>query len=375
MITATRGTSEHYGALMARLLMLGTVNHPHVEHLALAMAERGFDVMVGGNALPELPASVLPASGIKLSDAPPRERSTALGAAAHVRWIRGLLREQRPDVTHAHWLPGFACFAALAGAKPLVAMAWGSDVLRARPLQTLADRIALRRAALVMADSQALMDRLVALGADPEACVLVNWGVDLDTFQPAGDGERGALRRELGLDDGPVVLSPRSLMPVYNPRTIVDAWAEVAGDRPDVQLVLKHMGVVREELGPLPFPERVHMVGHVAYERMVAYYRVADVCVSIPSSDSAPRSVFEAMACGAPCVLSDLPWVHEQIGDEREALIVPIDRAAVAGAMRRMLADRELASGIARRARELVERRHDGAAQMDRLAETYRSLL
>ena len=269
---------------------------------------------------------------------------------------------------HGHWLPGFAFFAAVAGARPLVAMAWGSDVLAARRLQTLANRVALKRATLAMADSQALMDRLVELGAGRR--LLVNWGVDLDTFRPADADERAALRRDLGLSDGPVVLSPRSLMPVYNPRTIVDAWADVAAERDDVQLVLKHMGVVREALGELPYAERVHVVGHVDYERMAAYYRVADVCVSIASSDSAPRSVFEAMACGAPCVLSDLPWVHEQIADGREAVIVPIERAAVSTAIRRLLDDPD---GIARRARALVEREHDERVHMDRLADAYRS--
>jgi glycosyltransferase involved in cell wall biosynthesis len=355
---------------MARLLMLGAVNHPHVEHLALAMAERDFDVVVGGDTIDELPSSVLPRAGIAVHAAPAARRGSVPGAAAHVRWIRRLLGELRPDVVHGHWLPGFAFFAAVAGARPLVAMAWGSDVLAARRLQTLANRVALKRATLAMADSQALMDRLVELGAGRR--LLVNWGVDLDRFRPAGADERAALRRDLGLSDGPVVLSPRSLMPVYNPRTIVDAWAEVAAERGDVQLVLKHMGVVREALGDLPHPERVHVVGHVDYERMAAYYRVADVCVSIASSDSAPRSVFEAMACGAPCVLSDLPWVHEQIGDGREALIVPIERAAVSTAIRRLLDDPD---GIAGRARALVEREHDSAVQMDRLAAAYRSLL
>jgi L-malate glycosyltransferase len=355
---------------MARLLMLGAVNHPHVEHLALAMAERDFDVVVGGDVLDELPSSVLPAAGIALHAAPRSRRGSVEGAVAHVRWVRRLLRELQPDVVHGHWLPGFAFFAAVAGARPLVAMAWGSDVLAARRLQTLANRVALRRATLAMADSQALMDRLVALGARRR--VLVNWGVDLDTFRPAAARERAALRRELGLGDGPVVLSPRSLMPVYNPRTIVDAWAEVAAERPDVQLVLKHMGVVREALGELPHADRVHVVGHVDYERMAAYYRVADVCVSIASSDSAPRSVFEAMACGAPCVLSDLPWVHEQIRDGREALIVPIERGAVAAAVRRLLDEPD---AIAERARALVEREHDSAVHMDRLAAAYRSLL
>jgi glycosyltransferase involved in cell wall biosynthesis len=108
---------------------------------------------------------------------------------------------------------------------------------------------------------------------------------------------------------------------------------------------------------------------------MPDYYRVADACVSIASSDSAPRSVFEAMACGAPCVISDLPWVHEQIGDEREALIVPIEAEAVAAALRRLLADAELSAGLAARARDFVEREHDQVVHMDRLADSYRSLL
>ena len=346
--------------------MLGAVNHPHVEHLASAMHERGFEVVVGGDTVPDLPPSTLP---LELRPAPRLSRGSPRGAIAHVRWIRRLLRELRPDVVHAHWLPGFAFFAAVAGARPLVAMAWGSDVLRARRSQALVNRFAVRRASLVMADSQALLDRLVALGA--RRWELVNWGVDLSLFRPR---DRPTLRAELGLGDGPVVLSPRSLMPVYNPRVILDAWARLAAERDDVQLVLKHMGVVHEVLGELPFAERVHVVGHVPYEQMADYYAAADACVSIASSDSSPRSVFEAMACEAPCVISDLPWVHEQIADGRDALVVPIESGAVADALRRLLSEPALAGGIAARGRALVEREHDRAVLMDRLAETYERL-
>ena len=72
---------------------------------------------------------------------------------------------------------------------------------------------------------------------------------------------------------------------------------------------------------------------------MASYYQAADVCVSIPSSDSSPRSVWEAMACGCPVVVSDLPWVHELIEPERDALVVPIEAAALAGAIGRVLED------------------------------------
>ena len=355
---------------MTRVLMLGPVNHPHVEHLALAMHERGLDVTVAGDSEPDLPPSVLPAAGIAVRPAPSALRRTPAGAATHVRWIRGLDRELRPDVVHAHWLCGYAAFAALAGASPLVAMAWGSDVLRANRLRTLAGRIALRRSRIAMADSRALLDRLVELGAPREATVLVNWGVDLDDFSPV-DGARSELRRSLGLGIGPVILSPRSLTPVYNPATILAAFALVTEARPRAELVLKHMGAGAPPVAAAP---GVRVIGHVPYERMAAYYQAADVCVSIPSSDSSPRSVWEAMACGCPVVVSDLPWVRELIAPGRDALVVPVEPEAVAGAILRVLEDRELADDLGRRGRLLAEAHRDRRAEMDRLADVYRRL-
>jgi glycosyltransferase involved in cell wall biosynthesis len=355
------------------LLMLGSLNHPHVEHLALAMRERGFEVIVGGDALPSLPRSVLPDEGVATFPAPLGVRGSVRGAAAHVRWIRRLLKELRPDIVHAHWLCGFACFAALAGADPLVAMAWGSDVLRADRLKRLANRIALRRARLSMADSRALADAMVELGVGRSEPLIMSWGVDLDHFRPNEDG-RLAVRAALGLPEGRVVLSPRSLMPLYNPRVIVDAFELLAEDLPDVQLVLKHMGTDSPPVGPLRYPDRVHVMGHVPYAEMVSWYQAADVCVSVASSDSSPRSVWEAMASGTPCVVSDLPWVHEQIEPERDALVVPIDAGAVAAAIRRLLEEPDRAEAIARRARELVATHHCQSAEMDRVADTYRAL-
>ncbi len=357
-----------------RLLMLGSLNHPHVEHLALGMQARGFEVAVGGDVLPKLPGSLLPAEGVRTFIAPQQVRGSARGAGAHVRWIRRLMRELEPDVVHAHWLCGFACFAALAGAEPLVAMAWGSDVFRADRLKRVANRVALNRSALAMADSQALLEAMVDLGARRESTLLMSWGVDLDHFRPS-ELPRAAVRAELGLPEGRVILSPRSLMPLYNPRTIVDAFELLADELPDIRLVLKHMGTDRPPVGPLRHPDRVHIVGHVRYERMVDWYRAADVCVSIASSDSSPRSVWEAVASGTPCVVSDLPWVHELIKPGRDALVVPISPAPVAMAIRTILDDPALAAGMADSGRRLVEAHHDQAVEMNRVADSYRRLV
>lgn len=355
------------------LLMLGTVNHPHVEHLALAMQERGHRVVVGGDVEPTLPPSVLPGERIDVHIAPAEARRTVTGLVSHVRWIRRLLDDLRPDVVHAHWIPGFAFFAAVAGASPLVVMAWGSDVLRADRRRLAAARFTVRRADLVMTDSRSLLGRLEELGASPQRTFLVNWGVQLDDFSPPCEG-RAAVRARLGLDDRPTVLSPRSLSPVYNVPTIVAAFEQLSRERPDLRLVIKHMGVGERELGTLAHPERVRLVGHVPYEQMADWYRAADVCVSIASSDSSPRSAWEAMACGTPLVVSDLPWVHELIEPGRHALVVPIAADAVAAAVGRILSEPGLAAALAANGRELVERQRDRDAEMGRLSDAYAAL-
>jgi glycosyltransferase involved in cell wall biosynthesis len=252
-------------------------------------------------------------------------------------------------------------------------MAWGSDILLATPLQKLAYRLVVRHADVLIGDSAALVRALEDLGAPPGRTLVLNWGVDLKAFSPP-TRDRTEIRGALGLPSGPVIFSPRSLTEVYNPRVILRAFERVADERGDVVLVLKHMGSDAPELGPLRHPDRVRVIGRVAYEEMVDYYRAADVCVSIASSDSSPRSVWEAMGCGAPCILSDLPWVHELIRDGDHALVVPVDEEAVAEAMRRLLTDRPLAQRISVEARLLVEDHRDADTELSRLCAVYERL-
>jgi len=54
------------------------------------------------------------------------------------------------------------------------------------------------------------------------------------------------------------------------------------------------------------------------------YFRDADIVISVPSSDSSPRTVYEAMACGTPVIVSDLPWYHDKFTNNKDILAVPI---------------------------------------------------
>jgi len=344
-----------------RILLLGPVNTPHVEHLALAMRERGHAVEAGGYLEPGLPPSSLADDGIPVS----------LIEGPWLPWMRRLLRRVRADVVHAHWLP-MATAARLAGARPLVASAWGSDVYYASRLHRLGNRWIVRRAECVMSDSAALRDDLRELGAPAKRSMVLNWGVDTDRFRPAAPEERAALRERLGLGPGPVVLHTRSLKPLYNPQVVTAAFARAAERVPTAELVLKHIGADVPDVGPLP--PRTRLIGHVPYDALIAYYRAADAFVSVPRSDSSPRSVWEAMACGVPCVLSDLPWVHELIEDGRDALVVRPEPGAVADALLRVIDDPGLSARLAGAARRLVVEHRSREHEMDRLEGVYAEL-
>jgi glycosyltransferase involved in cell wall biosynthesis len=62
------------------------------------------------------------------------------------------------------------------------------------------------------------------------------------------------------------------------------------------------------------------------------------VVVSLPTTDAFPVTALEAMACGTPIVMGELPSVHEGLDGVDDGAVVPgDDPAAVAAAVRARL--------------------------------------
>ena len=184
-------------------------------------------------------------------------------------------------------------------------------------------------------------------------------------------------RGELELPaDGALVACVRGFDPVYNPELVIDAFALLRRRRDDVRLVLTGGAAasvparVTEAIARHRIDHSVVLLRRLPPARIVDVYRAADVVVSVPSSDSSPRSVWEALACGRPVVVSDLPWARDEIEDGRHALLTPCDPAAVAAALERALEDPTLG----REGRGLASERLDPAACSARIDSLYRSV-
>jgi glycosyltransferase involved in cell wall biosynthesis len=361
-----------------RVLVAGWVNSPHVAAWADAVLELGCEVHVAGQLVERWPAPQEPERFASLTVLDPgsvpgmRDRRLGRALAREARRIR-------PDLVHAHWAPGYGWMAARAGLRPLVTSAWGSDLLAASRRLTWRSRRALRASDLVLADSAPLADAARRLAGPGVPVEIVQWGVDLDRFRPDPEA-RAAARRELGVDGSPVVLSTRALDGIYNPGILLEAFSLLRRRVPEARLVLKHPGAslppaIEARIEELGLRGATHAVGFLDDDALARLYRAADAYVSIPSTDSSPRSVWEALACGTPAVVSDLPWARAALCDGEHALLVPVDARAVAGALERLLIEPGVAAAIGRNGFALTVATMNRRDHLARLEALYRGVL
>jgi glycosyltransferase involved in cell wall biosynthesis len=126
---------------------------------------------------------------------------------------------------------------------------------------------------------------------------------------------------------------------------------------------------IRGKIDELGLADRVVLQAGISDADMPDYYRLADVVVSIPVSDSTSAAILESLASGLQVVAADLPSVREWLFDLDPALLVPVDdpvstAAALARALDRDPGER---ARLSRRARAVVEDRADEAKCLARV--------
>jgi glycosyltransferase involved in cell wall biosynthesis len=142
---------------------------------------------------------------------------------------------------------------------------------------------------------------------------------------------------------------------------------EIAGTGPMEPALL-------EERARLGLETTVHMHGERTHDELLPLYRRATVfalpCVVAANGDRdvLPNVLKEAMAIGVPIVTTRLEGIEELVTDGQTGLLVPPgDNAALAEALRQLLADGPLRRRLAREARKVIEERFDLRANFGRL--------
>jgi glycosyltransferase involved in cell wall biosynthesis len=171
------------------------------------------------------------------------------------------------------------------------------------------------------------------------------------------------------------VVSVGRLIEIKNPSTLLRAFDKACG--PESRLAFVGEGHLRSQLtaeaDAMGSAARVTFTGLVDRDEVYRHVARADLFVSTSYGEGMPVAVLEAMACGCPVVLSDIP-PHREIAGETDfiPLVNPDDVAGFAREVRRFhdMTPAERAV-IGRRCRQLVEDRFSIAAMHRTLSNVY----
>jgi len=190
--------------------------------------------------------------------------------------------------------------------------------------------------------------------------VLAHPGVDTDRFVP-GDG--AGIRRRLGLDDGPMLLTVARLMRRKGHDRVLEALPIVARRIADVQYVVAGTGPdearLRRLVGSSPVRERVRILGRVTDDDLVPLMQTADVFIhpnrELPNGDVEGFGIvfLEANSCGVPVIGGNSGGTPDAIRDgETGFLVDPNNVEEIAERTIRLLEDRSLRERMGRAGRE-----------------------
>lgn len=256
------------------------------------------------------------------------------------------------DAIVSHWLvPGGAVGALVAGARPHLAIAHGSDV---RLLTRLPGGRALARTLSRRADLVYVAEAL-ALGGAPGRVVPMPIAVE----EVAG-GDRNRGRARYGLD-GLVVLYLGRLVGEKGPDLAIDALPPSE----DLTLVVAGDGPARAALEGRAGP-RVRFVGEVRGQAKRDLLAACDVLVIPSRQDGAPQVALEGLAAGRAIVATRAGGLPELLRGGETALLCAPEAAAIRAALER-LRDPSLRLRLSTAARAAA-RAHDWSTVGPRLA-------
>lgn len=308
------------------------------------------------------------ANAASLATAPAR------GLAAIAR-LRRAADAFRPDVLHVQCFSSNGVYAAALSAlnrTPLVVSLQGetvmddNDIYERSTLLRTALRLALKRASVVTGCSRfVLADAEGRFGLRPGDGHVVPNGVELEE---GGDPAPVAVPSERFVFGVGRVVEKKGF------DLLLEAFARVAADRPDLSLVIGGEGAARDDLAvraaQLGVADRVGLPGVLSRAQVAWAMRNAAVFVLPSRVEPFGIVVVEALRAGAPAVVSSRGGAAEIVRHGHDGFVVdPLDTDALAGAIARVLDDGTLRARLAdagpRRAREFA---------WSEIAELYRAI-
>ena len=222
--------------------------------------------------------------------------------------------------------------------------------------------------------SEGVRNRLVAeYGYPTSSTVTVLNGTDLRHFRPSDADERARIRENMNLSSEEIVivcaarLSERKRIDI-----LLESLAQLQGDVPPWKCLILGSGQLESPLKALSarlgFVDAVRFMGFV--DDVKPFMCTGDVYVSPSEKEGFGLTLVEAMACGLPCIATNIEGHNEIIMDGDTGLLVPSGSSThLATALHRLLMNDKERKRMGVNARRRVEDHFNLETAMSKIKE------
>lgn len=346
--------------------------------LAKELRRRGFSQVVvslmdGGALGPAIEKLGIPVESLGMKRGVPSWQS--------FRTLRSLIDRFRPDLIQGWMYHGN--LAASISARRRMPVVWGvRQSLYALNREKWMTRVVITSGRVlagfcdrIVYNSEVSAAQHAQRGFPASKGVVIGNGFELESYRPSA-AARSEVRAMLGISESKVVLgNVARYHPMKNHLGLVDAFAGLSQAEPGCDLVMAGEGIDRDNhelvrrIQEQGLTDRVHLFG--LCKDVAALMNGFDLYVSASSwGEGFPNVLGEAMACGIPCLATDVGDSAAIIGDTGW-VVSGTDSRAIARMLNQAIAmDAHERSVLGERARERIQAHFS----MKQIGETYERL-
>lgn len=205
--------------------------------------------------------------------------------------------------------------------------------------------------------------RMLEMGVTPRSQVVIPNGADESFFQPLTQEQVSAFRRQLGLEQNPLLLTVGHVTERKGQDVVIRALPRVLQSAPEAHYLMAGLPALQEPLTELArslgVEDRIHFLGRVDADTLAAAYNACDVYIMTSRHSKSGDfegygiAVVEAAFCGKPSIVSAGSGLEEAISAGKTGLVVPEDDPrATADAIIELFENPDLRQQFGRQARE-----------------------
>ena len=204
-------------------------------------------------------------------------------------------------------------------------------------------------------------------------------GVNTNKFNRKEFVEKGKeTRKQRNIPEKAVVIGT---VAVFRTQKRLDVWADLAGtlgkDFPDLHFIMLGDGpmenIIKEKVKEHGLEDRFHLPGRL--EEVRPWLAAMDVYLMTSEFEGLPIALLEAMSMSLPVVSTTAGGIGEVITNEKEGLLVPVNKPhELSDPLKKLINDQELRGQMGAAARQRIVSAFSLERMVDELEELYNRL-